>query len=83
MKWARLNEGRFACCAKDIELADVYNGGAAFMAFLATEFGEGIHERILRNPARTPDESLASETRPRSLAELLEGFRVWVVGQVR
>ena len=83
MKWARLNEGRFACCAKGIELADVYNGGAAFMAFLATEFGEEVHERILRSPARTFDEALASETRPHSLAELLGRFRGWVVGQVR
>ena len=82
MKWARLNEARFACCAKGIELADVYNGGAAFMAFLATEFGEGVHERILRSPARTFDEALASETRP-SLAELLGRFRGWVVGRVR
>jgi hypothetical protein len=78
MTWARQNETQFACCAKGIELGDPYNGGAAFMAFLAAEFGEGIHERILRNGATTFDEALASETKPRSQAELLSSFRTWV-----
>jgi hypothetical protein len=83
MKWARQTEGRFACCTKGFELGDVYNGGAAFMAFLAAEFGEAVHERLLRNGAATFDEALASETRPRSPAELLGRFRAWVVDQVR
>ena len=80
MKWARQNEARFACCAKGIEFADVYNGGAAFMAFLAAEFGEGIHERILRNGASTFDAALATETRPRAQAELFGRFREWLPG---
>ena len=79
MKWARQNEGRFACCARGIELADPYNGGAAFMAFLAAEYGEGIHERILRSPARTFDDALMGETESPSQAELLSRFRAWVV----
>jgi hypothetical protein len=79
MTWARQNQGRFACCAKGIELGDPYNGGAAFMAFLAAEFGEGIHERILRNGAKTFDEAFANEIRPRSPAELLDRFRTWVI----
>jgi hypothetical protein len=78
MTWARQNEGRFACCAKGLELGDPYNGGAAFMAFLAAEFGAGIHERLLRSGARTFDEALANETKPRSQAELLSSFRTWV-----
>ena len=75
MKWARQNEGRFACCSKGIELADPYNGGAALMAFLAAELGEGIHERLLRSGASTFDEALANETKPYSQAELLSRFR--------
>jgi hypothetical protein len=79
MKWARQNEGRFACCTNGVELADDYNGGAAFMAFLAAEFGEGIHERLLRSGASTFDEALASETKPYSQIELLSRFRQWVI----
>ena len=74
-KWARQNEGRFACCTNGFELADVYNGGAAFMAFLAEEFGESVHERILRNGAPTFEEALTSETKPRSQSALLDRFR--------
>jgi hypothetical protein len=77
MTWARQNDARFACCAKGLELGDPYNGGAAFMAFLAAEFGEGIHERILRNGASAFDDALAAETK-RSPAELLSRFRTWV-----
>jgi hypothetical protein len=78
MKWARQNEGRFACCSKGIELADPYNGGAALMAFLAAEFGEGIHERLLRSGSGTFDEALANETKPYSQSELLSRFRKWL-----
>lgn len=78
MKWARRNGGRFACCTNGLELADAYNGGAAFVAFLAAEFGEGIHERLLRSGASTFDEALASETKPYSQSELLSRFRKWV-----
>lgn len=78
MKWARQNEGRFACCTKGIEVEDAYNGGAAFMVFLAAEFGEGIHERLLRSGARTFDQALASETKPYSPSELVSRFRTWV-----
>lgn len=78
MKWARQNEARFACCTKGFELVDPYNGGAAFMAFLAAESGEGIHERLLRSGANTFDEALASETKPYSQGELLSRFRKWI-----
>lgn len=80
MKWARENEARFACCAEGLELVDAYNGGAAFMAFLAAEFGEAVHERLLRNEAGTFDDALASETR-RSQSELLSRFRGWITQQ--
>lgn len=78
MRWARQNQGRFTCCTNGLELVDVYNGGAAFMAFLAAEFGEGIHERLLRSGASTFDEALASETQPHPLGELLTRFRRWL-----
>jgi hypothetical protein len=78
MRWARANEGRFACCARGIEFGDVYNGGAAFIAFLASAYGEGIHERILRSDAKTFDEALADQTSSLSRSELFDRFRAWV-----
>jgi hypothetical protein len=78
LAWARQNQPRFACCAKGMELADVYNGGGAFMAFLAAEFGEGVHERILRNDAATFDEALLRETGAASQNALFERFLAWV-----
>ena len=78
MTWAQQNAGKFACCAKGMELGDVYNGGATFMAFLAAQFGEGIHERILRSEASTFEDALAAETTPLSRSELFERFRVWL-----
>jgi hypothetical protein len=78
MNWARQHEPRFTCCADGIELSDVYNGGAAFMAFLAAEFGEDVHARLLRDGAGTFDEALANETRPLSRTELFGRFRAWV-----
>jgi hypothetical protein len=78
MTWARQNADRFACCTNGVELVDAYNGGAAFMAFLAAEFGEGIHERLLRSGGATFDLALASETTPYSQSELLGRFRRWV-----
>ena len=48
------------------------------MAFLAAEFGEDIHARLLRNPAQTFEAALASETKPYSLPELFDRFRKWL-----
>jgi hypothetical protein len=78
MRWARQNEQRFTCCVKGLEFVDPHNGGAAFTAFLAAEFGEGIHARLLRNGARSFDDAFAVETSPFSRMELLERFRRWV-----
>ena len=78
MKWARQNAGRFACCTNGSELVDAYNGGAAFVAFLAAEFGEGIHARLLRSGGATFDAALARETTPYSQGELLGRFRRWL-----
>jgi len=81
MNWARRNAEKFACCTNGVELVDAYNGGAAFMAFLAVEFGESVHERLLRNSGATFDVALASETKPYSQLELLGRFRSWVTAK--
>ena len=75
LQWARANSSNFSCCSPTLAIADAYNGGAAFMTFLAAEFGEAIHARLLRNSATTFDAALASETRPYSLTQLFERFR--------
>ena len=48
------------------------------MAFLATEFGEGVHARLLRNAADTFEEAFADETKPYGLDELFDQFRNWL-----
>ena len=78
MTWARQNADRFTCCTTGIDLVDAYNGGAAFMAFLAAEFGEDVHVRLLRNGRATFDEAFASETTPYSQSDVLSRFRRWL-----
>jgi hypothetical protein len=76
--WATANSTTFACCSSGLTMTDPYNGGASFMAFLAAEFGEAIHARLLRNPASTFEAALASETQTSSLQELFNRFREWL-----
>ena len=66
---------KFSYCSPNLAMADVYKGGAAFMAFLAADFSEDIHARLLRNPASTFEAALASETKPYFLPELFDRFR--------
>jgi hypothetical protein len=77
-EWAKHNPDRFSCCAPQLKINDDYNGGAVFLSFLAEQFGEGIHARILRSRAPTFDLALATETKPYSLVELFELFRKWL-----
>jgi hypothetical protein len=78
LQWAKANATKFSCCSPNISIADAYNGGATFMAFLSAEFGEGVHARLLRNPANTFDAALASETQPYSSQQLFDRFRTWL-----
>ena len=75
---ARNNPAKFACCSPNLAITDAYNGGATFMAFLAAQFGENIHAKLLRNTASTFDAALADETKPYRLPELFERFRAWL-----
>jgi hypothetical protein len=75
--WAKRNAAKFSCCSPELRIDEPYNGGAAFMAFLADEFGEGIHARILRSNAATFAEALAGETKPYGTAELFARFEKW------
>jgi hypothetical protein len=76
--WANQNPSTFSCCSPKLEIADDYNGGATFLAFLADKFGEDIHARILRNSASTFEAALASETKLYSPLELFGLFRKWM-----
>ena len=78
LQWARTNSSKFSCCSPNLAITDPYNGGATFMAFLAAEFGEDIHARLLRNPASTFEAALASETQKYSLTQLFDRFRNWL-----
>jgi hypothetical protein len=77
-EWARNNSLAFACCSPNLEISNVYNGGATFMAFLATQFGEDIHSRLLRDTASTFEAALAKQTKPYQLSELFAKFRAWL-----
>lgn len=78
LEWAKRNPTKFNCCTPGLGIADDYNGGATFMAFLAEKFGEDIHARLLRNSSPTFAAALASETKPYSLAELFSLFQKWL-----
>jgi hypothetical protein len=78
LEWARNNASKFACCSPNLAISDVYNGGATFMAFLAAQFGEDIHSRLLRDSAATFDAALANQTKPYQLPELFEKFKLWL-----
>jgi hypothetical protein len=76
--WAKAHPEAFACCEWGLQISDVYNGGAAFMWFLATEFGEDIHAKLLRDNAATFPAAFERETKPYSLPAVFEKFRAWV-----
>jgi hypothetical protein len=76
--WAKDNPTQFRCCSPKLAISDDYNGGATFMAFLAEEFGEDIHARILRNSAPTFEAALAAETKPYSPVQLFDKFQKWI-----
>ena len=78
LEWARNNPTTFACCSPNLAITDVYNGGATLVAFLAAQFGEDIHARLLWNPASTFDAALADETKQYSLPELFDRFQKWL-----
>lgn len=76
--WAAEHAGAFQCCEAGLNITDAYNGGAAFMAFLAATFGENVHASLLRDTAPTFDAALADVTRPYSRAQLFEKFLDWL-----
>lgn len=78
LRWAKANTTKFSCCSPGFGTTDPYNGGASFMAFLAAEFGEGIHARLLRSSASTFEAALASETQPYTPQQLFDRFRAWL-----
>ena len=76
--WAKSHRTLFSCCAPDLHIGDDYNGGAAFVTFLADEFGEDVHARILRSTAPTFAGALTEATKPYSRAELFARFEAWL-----
>jgi hypothetical protein len=76
--WAKSHRAVFSCCAPEIHIGDDYSGGAAFMKFLADEFGEDVHARILRSTAPTFVGALTEATKPYSRAELFARLQAWL-----
>jgi len=76
--WAVAHPAVFSCCTPALTIKDDYNGGASFLAFLAVQFGEGIHARLLRSPAATFGGALTAETTPYSGEQLFALFQEWL-----
>jgi len=83
LDWAKSHAGVFTCCTSGLQISEVYNGGAAFMAFLAAEFGEEIHAKLLLDESPTFAEALERQTRPYSLPALFAKFQAWLVAARR
>ncbi|HKE88396.1 MAG TPA: hypothetical protein VKB50_31785 [Vicinamibacterales bacterium] len=77
-EWARKNAAVFSCCSEGLKIGDVYNGGVTFVAFLAAQFGEEVHARLLMSSAPTFDRALAEVTGPVGLPALFDRFRAWL-----
>jgi hypothetical protein len=76
--WAVSHRATFSCCAPDVGTTDAYNGGAAIVTFLAVQFGEGIHSRILHSSAATFGDALTEQTKPYTRSQLFEQFKKWL-----
>jgi hypothetical protein len=76
--WAASHASAFTCCSPELSIADDYNGGAAFMAFLAWQFGEDVHARMLRDTSATFFEALTAQTKPYSRTELFARLQQWL-----
>ena len=76
--WAKSHRAVFSCCAPELSVGDDYNGGATFMKFLADEFGESVHARLLRSTAATFTDALSEVTKPYSRPELFARFQAWL-----
>jgi hypothetical protein len=77
-EWARNHPSVYACCSPHPSISNAYNGGATFMAFLAAQFGEEIHAKLLRDSASTFEAALENQTKPYHLTELFDKFRAWL-----
>jgi len=81
-EFGRTNLEKFTCCQDGLPLiADTYNGGALFMAYLAERFGEDIHVRLLRSTASTFASALRDETHTSDVSMLSSEFHNWLMKQ--
>jgi hypothetical protein len=76
--WATAHRTVFTCCSPDVAITDDYNGGAAFMYFLAAQFGEDVHARLLRSSAPSFEAALTEVTKPYARSELFARFQDWL-----
>jgi len=77
LAWAKSHPGAFTCCGSGLQISDVYNGGAAFVTFLAAQFGENIHARLLRDDSPIFAAALENRTKLGS-RELFAKFQAWL-----
>jgi hypothetical protein len=78
LAWATTHYAVFQCCDSGLKISDAYNGGAAFVAFFAQQYGEDIHARLLRDQSPSFAAALENQTKPDSLTELYTKFQAWL-----
>ena len=76
------NKSYIICCKRSdggegLAVKSDYVDGFALVAFLASQFGEEVHARILRSPRLTFEEALLQEIGV-SLDELFQAYALWV-----
>lgn len=76
------NKSYVICCKRSnggegLAVKSDYVDGFALVAFLASQFGEEVHSRILRSPRVTFEEALLQEIGV-SLDELFQAYALWV-----
>ena len=76
---------KFSCCwglsdIPQIQFGEVYNSANLFMRYLAEEFGEEIHNDLMRYEAQSFAHGLVEELaiQRTTLPDVFRGFQVWV-----
>ena len=80
VRWKQQHSRTIECCGTGghtLFVSDQAIGGAAFLAYLAEQFGEDVHARIVRSNSESFTQAFAEETRPYTLKELFDRFTVW------
>jgi len=78
LQWAKRHRAAFSCCAAGLQIQDARRGGAAFLTFLAQQFGDYVLRELQNDTSETFDAALANQTKPYELTLLFTRFAAWL-----